>query len=152
MDGTQWVLGDGMGEWNVRLDHIGIAVNDLDSGSKFWKLIGLEQGNDELNEEQGVNIRFFSTKHKSDAVKMELLAPTGEDTPIGRFLKKRGPGIQQIAFRVDTGFDRLISKLKSEGIRLINETPTEGANGSRIVFVHPSSTGGVLVELLQYYD
>ena len=70
MDGTQWVLGDGMGEWNVRLDHIGIAVNDLDSGSKFWKLIGLEQGNDELNEEQGVNIRFFSTKHKSDAVKM----------------------------------------------------------------------------------
>ena len=81
-----------------------------------------------------------------------LLAPTGEDTPIGRFLKKKGPGIQQIAFRVDLGFDRLLSKLKSEGIRLINETPTEGANGSRIVFVHPSSTGGVLVELVQYYD
>ena len=76
-----------MGAWNVRLDHIGIAVNDLESGSKFWKLIGLEQGNDELNEEQGVNIRFFSTKHKSDSVKMELLAPTGEDTPIGRFLE-----------------------------------------------------------------
>ena len=152
MDGPQWFLGDCMGEWNVRLDHIGIAVNDLDSGSKFWRLLGLEQGDDELNEEQGVNIRFFSTKQKRDSVKMELLAPTGEDTPIGRFLKKKGPGIQQIAFRVDLGFDSLLSKLKSEGIRLINETPTEGANGSRIVFVHPSSTGGVLVELVQYYD
>ena len=141
-----------MVDWNVRLDHIGIAVNDLDSGSKFWRLIGLEQGHDEINEEQGVNIRFFSTNHKADSVKMELLAPTGEDTPIGRFLRKKGPGIQQIAFRVDQGFDRLLSKLKSEEIRLINEIPTEGANGSRIVFVHPSSTGGVLVELVQYYD
>ena len=141
-----------MVDWNVRLDHIGIAVNDLDSGSKFWRLIGLEQGHDEINEEQGVNIRFFSTYNKADSVKMELLAPTGEDTPIDRFLKKKGPGIQQIAFRVDLGFDRLLSKLKSEGIRLINEIPTEGANGSRIVFVHPSSTGGVLVELVQYYD
>ena len=64
----------------------------------------------------------------------------------------RTAGIQQIAFRVDQGFDRLLSKLKSEGIRLINEIPTEGANGSRIVFVHPSSTGGVLVELVEYYD
>ena len=141
-----------MVDWNVRLDHIGIAVNDLDSGSKFWRLIGLEQGDDEINEEQGVNIRFFSTNHKADSVKMALLAPTGEDTPIDRFLKKKGPGIQQIAFRVDLGFDRLLSKLKSEEIRLINEIPTEGANGSRIVFVHPSSTGGVLVELVQYYD
>ena len=141
-----------MVDWNVRLDHIGIAVNDLDSGSKFWRLIGLEQGDDEINEEQGVNIRFFSTYNKADSVKMELLAPTGEDTPIGRFLRKKGPGIQQIAFRVDQGFDRLLSKLKSEEIRLINEIPTDGATGSRIVFVHPSSTGGVLVELVQYYD
>ena len=140
-----------MGEWNVRLDHIGIAVNDLDSGSKFWRLLGLEQGDDELNEEQGVNIRFFSTKQRRDSVKMELLEPTGEDTPIGRFLKKKGPGIQQIAFRVDN-LDSVLSKLKGEGVRLIDETPTEGAHGSRIAFVHPSSTGGVLVELLEYID
>ena len=133
----------------IRLDHIGIAVNDLESGSVFWKLLGLCQGDDERNDEQGVDIRFFETDG-ADAARIELLAPTGEDTPIARFLGKKGPGIQQIAFRVDIGFDRLISKLKSEGIRLINETPTEGANGSRIVFVHPSSTGGVLVELLQY--
>jgi len=135
----------------IRLDHIGIAVNDLDSGAKFWKLLGLEQGADDLNEEQGVNIRFFDTAHGDNPAKIELLAPTAEDTPIGQFLKKRGPGIQQIAFRVDD-LVSLLSKLKSSGIRLINDTPTEGAHGSRIAFIHPSSTGGVLVELLEYED
>ncbi|MDE0708598.1 MAG: methylmalonyl-CoA epimerase [Candidatus Poseidoniales archaeon] len=135
----------------IRLDHIGIAVNDLESGAKFWKLLGLEQGEDDLNEEQGVNIRFFGTEHGDNPAKIELLSPTSEDTPIGKFLKKRGPGIQQIAFRVDD-LVSILSKLKSNGIRLINDTPTEGAHGSRIAFVHPSSTGGVLVELLEYED
>ena len=135
----------------IRLDHIGIAVDDIESGSVFWKLLGLIQGDDERIDEQGVNIRFFSTEHSKHGVKIELLAPTGEDTPIGRFLKKKGPGIQQIAFRVDN-LDSVLSKLKGEGVRLIDETPTEGAHGSRIAFVHPSSTGGVLVELLEYID
>lgn len=133
----------------IRIDHIGIAVNNLDSGSTFWRLLGLEQGDDELNEEQGVNIRFFGTEHGDDATRIELLSPTGQDTPIGRFLEKFGQGIQQIAFRVDD-LESLLSKLKAEGVRLINETPTQGAHGSRIAFVHPSSTGGVLVELLEY--
>ncbi len=133
----------------IRIDHIGIAVNNLDSGSTFWRLLGLEQGDDELNEEQGVNIRFFGTEHGDDATRIELLSPTGQDTPIGRFLEKYGPGVQQIAFRVDD-LESLLSKLKTEGVRLINETPTQGAHGSRIAFVHPSSTGGVLVELLEY--
>ena len=135
----------------IRLDHIGIAVNDLDSGSTFWKLLGLSQGDDERNDEQGVEIRFFAPEHGSDATRIELLAPTGEDTPIGRFLAKKGPGIQQIAFRVDN-LDTMLLKLKAEGVQLIDETPTEGAHGSRIAFVHPSSTGGVLVELLEYDD
>jgi methylmalonyl-CoA/ethylmalonyl-CoA epimerase len=135
----------------IRLDHIGIAVNDLESGSKFWKLLGLSQGTDDLNEEQGVKIRFFETEHGSKPTKIELLAPTSEDSPIGQFLKKNGVGIQQIAFRVDD-LVSLITKLKSEGVRLINEIPTEGAHGSQIAFVHPSSTGGVLVELLEYHD
>ena len=135
----------------IRIDHIGIAVSDLDTGSKFWRLIGLEQGEDELNEEQGVNIRFFGSKQEAKAPQIELLSPTSEDTPIGRFLEKKGPGIQQIAFQVDD-LQSLLDKLKSEGIRLINETPTKGAHGSQIAFVHPSSTGGVLVELLQYDD
>ena len=148
MDGPQWILGDDMG---IRVDHIGIAVNDLDSSSEFWRLIGLEQGNDELNIEQGVNIRFFGSEHGTDATKIELLSPTSTNTPIGRFLEKKGPGVQQIAFRVDN-LQELLDKLKSAGVRLINETPTSGAHESQIAFVHPSSTGGVLVELLQYED
>ena len=148
MDGPQWILGDDMG---IRVDHIGIAVNDLDSSSEFWRLIGLEQGNDELNVEQGVNIRFFGSEQGTDATKIELLSPTSTNTPIGRFLEKKGPGVQQIAFRVDN-LQELLDKLKSAGVCLINESPTSGAHESQIAFVHPSSTGGVLVELLQYED
>lgn len=148
MDGTQRILGETMG---IRLDHIGIAVNDLESGSVFWNILGLEMQGDELNEEQGVNIRFFGTEQGSEGARIELLSPTSEDTPIGKFLQQRGPGIQQIAFRVDN-LQGLLDRLKSEGVRLINETPTVGAHGSQIAFVHPSSTGGVLVELLQYDD
>ncbi len=148
MDGTQRILGETMG---IRLDHIGIAVNELESGSVFWNIIGLEMQGDELNEEQGVNIRFFGTEPSSEGARIELLSPTSEDTPIGKFLQQRGPGIQQIAFRVDD-LQGLLNRLKSQGVRLINETPTVGAHGSQIAFVHPSSTGGVLVELLQYDD
>ena len=148
MDGTQRVLGDDMG---IRVDHIGIAVNDLDTSSEFWRLIGLEQGGDELNVEQGVNIRFFGSEQGTYATKIELLSPTSTNTPIGRFLETKGPGVQQIAFRVDN-LQGLLDKLKSVGVRLINETPTTGAHGSQIAFVHPSSTGGGLVELLQYED
>ena len=135
----------------IRVDHIGIAVSDLDSGSAFWRLIGLEQGDDEVNAEQGVNIRFFGSEQGTTATRIELLSPTSTDTPIGRFLEKKGPGVQQIAFRVDN-LQELLDKLKLEGVRLINETPTIGAHGSQIAFVHPSSTGGVLVELLEYDD
>ena len=135
----------------IRLDHIGIAVNDLESGSAFWKLLGLSQGDDERNDEQGVNIRFFETETGTNGTRIELLEPIDEDTPIGRFLNKKGAGIQQIAFRVDD-LNSLLSRLKAEGVRLINETPTEGSHGSQIAFVHPSSTGGVLVELLEYND
>ena len=135
----------------IRLDHIGIAVNELESGSVFWNILGLEMQGDELNEEQGVNIRFFGTEPSSEGARIELLSPTSEDTPIGKFLQQRGPGIQQIAFRVDD-LQGLLNRLNSQGVRLINETPTVGAHGSQIAFVHPSSTGGVLVELLQYDD
>ena len=148
MDGPQWLLGDFM---RIRLDHIGIAVHDLESGSEFWKLLGLIHGDDERNDEQGVNIRFFETEQGTKATRIELLEPTGMDTPIGRFLNKRGAGIQQIAFRVDD-LDSLVVRLIASGVRLIDDTPSEGAHGSRIIFVHPSSTGGVLVELLEYDD
>ena len=135
----------------IRLDHIGIAVNDLDSGSKFWEILGLNNSGEEMNVEQGVNIRFFDTDAGENGTRIELLSPTGEDTPIGKFLVNRGPGVQQIAFEVDD-LQGLLNRLKSQGIRLINETPTTGAHGSKIAFVHPSSTGGVLVELLEYTE
>ena len=131
------------------IEHLAIAVENIDDSAPFWShILKIPHRKTETVESEGVTTDIYDTGRG----KVELLESLGEDSPINNFLKKRGPGIQQIAFRVDTGFDRLISKLKSEGIRLINETPTEGANGSRIVFVHPSSTGGVLVELLQYYD
>ena len=80
--------------------------------------------------------------------KIELLEPTGEDTPIGRFLQKRGPGVQQVCFSVGD-LEGLLTHLTKNGIRLIDEVPRLGAGGKMIAFVHPSSTGGVLVELTQ---
>ena len=136
----------------IYIDHIGIATNDLDDASTFWNLLGLEQKkDDETVEEQGVITRFFSTSvtttNQSPAM-VELLEPTGPDTPVGRFLAKRGQGIQQLCFRVGD-LHGLLAHLKENGVRLINEEPTRGAGGKLIAFVHPSSTGGVLVELTQ---
>ena len=136
----------------IYIDHIGIATNDLDDASTFWNLLGLEQKkDDETVEEQGVTTRFFSTSvtttNQSPAM-VELLEPTGPDTPVGRFLAKRGQGIQQLCFRVGD-LNGLLAYLKENGVRLINEEPTKGAGGKLIAFVHPSSTGGVLVELTQ---
>ena len=132
----------------IRLDHIGIAVNNLDEGEKFWKLLGLlSDGNDEENHEQGVNIRFLSTD-KGDPARIELLSPISQDTPIGRFIEKRGQGIQQIAFEVED-LQQTIQELINSGIDMIDDSPKSGAHGTKIAFVHPKSTGGVLVELLE---
>jgi methylmalonyl-CoA/ethylmalonyl-CoA epimerase len=132
----------------IRLDHIGIAVNDLQQGVKFWELLGLISSKDiEVNEEQGVNILFLSTS-QGPAPNIELLEPTGENTPIGQFINKRGPGIQQLAFEVDDIL-QMISHLESNGIDMIDKTPQIGAEGNKIAFVHPRSTGGVLVELVE---
>ena len=81
-------------------------------------------------------------------MRIELLEPLSEDSPVGKFIAKRGSGIQQLAFRVDQ-LDDLVAKLHDNGIQLINPEPVAGAGGSRVVFVHPKSTGGVLVELLE---
>lgn len=138
----------------IYIDHIGIATAELDGASDFWNLLGLAQAaEDETVEDQGVTTRFFSTSHeptKSSAhpPMVELLEPTSEDTPIGRFLAKRGPGVQQICFRVGDLLG-LIQHLKENGIVLIDEKPRMGAGGKRIAFVHPKSTGGVLVELTE---
>ena len=133
----------------VRLDHIGIAVDSLDEGELFWRLLGLiPSGEDEVNPEQGVNIRFLESATDSEPPRLELLEPTGSDTPVGRFIDRRGVGVQQLAFEVED-LSGLLVELKQAGIQLIGDGPAAGAAGTRIVFVHPKSTGGVLVELLE---
>ena len=136
----------------IYLDHIGIACDNLDDASKFWNLIGLLQGDDELVEDQGVVTRFFSTSSNDPTTpKIELLEPTGTDTPIGKFLSKRGPGVQQVCFRVEN-LEEMIALLINNGVKMIDTEPRNGAHGALIAFVHPKSTGGVLVELAQKSD
>ena len=134
----------------IRLDHIGIAVNDLDQAEKFWNLLGISASQpDEEVADQGVITRFMPIAEKiSTPASIELLKPTGEDTPIGKFIAKRGVGIQQICFEV-SNLNDMIKKLIMNGINMIDETPRNGAHGKMIAFVHPKSTGGVLVELSQ---
>lgn len=132
----------------IRIDHIGIATDNIEQATKFWSTLGLIQSRDETNVEQGVNIRFFDTD-SGHSPKIELLEPLGRNTPIAKFLDKRGPGIQQLAFEVED-LDTTIQHLIDADICMINETPADGAHGTKIAFVHPSSTGGVLVELVQY--
>ena len=133
----------------IYLDHIGIACENLDEASKFWSLIGLLQGDDELVEDQGVVTRFFSTSSNDPTTpKIELLEPTGQDTPIGKFLSKRGAGVQQVCFRVEN-LEEMIKLLIDNGVVMIDTEPRNGAHGALIAFVHPKSTGGVLVELAQ---
>lgn len=137
----------------IYIDHIGIATNSLDEGSKFWKLIGLSNNlPDELVADQGVTTRFFETsKDNSDTQSppmIELLEPTSNDTPIGKFIEKRGIGIQQLCLRVEN-IEKVINHLIDNGIRMIDTEPRLGSHGTLIAFVHPKSTGGVLVELAQ---
>lgn len=133
----------------IYLDHIGIACENLDDSSSFWNLLGLIQGDDELVADQGVTTRFFSTSGNDPLTpKIELLEPTGGNTPIGKFLSKRGPGVQQVCFRVED-INSVISLLLENGIKMIDKVPKKGAHGAMIAFVHPKSTGGVLVELAQ---
>ena len=133
----------------IYLDHIGIACDNLDESSQFWKLIGLIQGSDEIVADQGVTTRFFSTSENDPmGPKIELLEPTSPDTPIGKFLSKRGPGVQQVCFRVEN-LEEMISILLENDVQMIDTTPRKGAHDSLIAFDHPKSTGGVLVELAQ---
>jgi methylmalonyl-CoA/ethylmalonyl-CoA epimerase len=133
----------------ITIDHIGIATESLDDATMFWSLLGLARvGLDETVEEQGVTTRFFETAvgHRRYPPKVELLEPTGPETPVGRFLERRGPGVQQVCFHVGD-LEGLIAHLMANGIVMIDEVPRRGAGGKRIAFVHPKSTGGVLVEL-----
>tara|TARA_Y100000739_G_C20403522_1_gene371217 strand:+ start:119 stop:547 length:429 start_codon:yes stop_codon:yes gene_type:complete len=135
----------------TRIDHIGIATKDIEKASNFWVQVGLEAGSDHINEEQDVKIRMFYGRDKEGKKthsKVELIEALSESSPIAKFIDKKGVGIQQLAVSVDD-IDLLISNLIKAGVRMINSEATIGAGGHRIAFVHPESTGGVLVELVE---
>tara|TARA_B100000212_G_C27000451_1_gene374741 strand:+ start:101 stop:505 length:405 start_codon:yes stop_codon:yes gene_type:complete len=131
----------------IWFDHIGIACTSNDQSMKFWELLGFSKSGSTINEEQGVKITFMQGDEALQP-KLELLEPTHNNTPIGKFISKKGEGIQQLALGTDD-IKSLLEKLKRENIRLINEDPVQGANNTKIAFVHPESTGGVLVEIVQ---
>lgn len=129
------------------VDQVSVAVHDLDDASRIYEtILGLKAGHDETVEEQGVTTRFFPVGDSRSVV--EALLPTGPDTPVGKFLDKRGPGVHHIAFRTDD-LEGELARLKAQGVRLIDETPRLGAEGKRIAFIHPKETGGVLIELCE---
>ena len=131
-----------------KVDHIGIAVKNLDEALKFYKdILGLDCVGTEVVEEQKVKVAFLPVGD----TEVELLESTAVDGPIAKFIEKKGDGIQHIAFRVDS-IEAAIEEMKENGVKMIDETPRYGAGGARIAFCHPKSTGGVLVELSERED
>ena len=127
-----------------RVDHVGIAVKNLDESVKFYESLGFKATGYEVVAEQKVKVAFLPCGDSE----LELLESTEPDGPIARFIEKNGPGIQHIAIRVDN-IDKALEELKAKEVRLIDQTPRYGAGGARIAFVHPKATGGVLLELTE---
>ncbi|HEX8252593.1 MAG TPA: methylmalonyl-CoA epimerase [Thermoanaerobaculia bacterium] len=123
------------------LDHIGIAVRSLEV-AKIYRALGLDVQHVETVETQRVKTAFLSVGDSN----LELLEPTSPDSPIAKFIEKRGEGIHHICFRVDD-IEAHLERLKAEGYRLINEAPVPGAHGCRVAFLHPAAGNGVLIEL-----
>jgi methylmalonyl-CoA epimerase len=123
------------------LDHIGIAVRSIDAVS-VYKSLGLSVDHVENVETQGVKTAFLSVGESN----LELLEPLSPQSPIAKFIEKRGEGIHHICLRVDN-IEEHLARLKSEGFRLINEAPVPGAHGCRVAFLHPAAGNGVLIEL-----
>jgi methylmalonyl-CoA/ethylmalonyl-CoA epimerase len=127
------------------IDHVGVAVEDLDASLALYRdTLGLSVVHRETVTEQGVEAALLDLGESH----LELLAPLGPDTAVGRFLARRGPGIHHIAYRVSS-IDETLSALAASGLRMIDERPRSGIRGSRVAFVHPSSTDGVLTEIVE---
>lgn len=128
----------------TRIAHIGIAVRALDELLPFYKdILGLPEV--PLDNADGATIAGLAAGESL----VELLEPSADDSPIAKFVAKRGPGIHHVCFAVDD-LDGTLEKCRAAGLRLIDETPRVGAEGKRIAFLHPSATGGVLIELTEY--
>jgi methylmalonyl-CoA/ethylmalonyl-CoA epimerase len=127
------------------VDHIGVAVDDLDASIKLYsELFEMPLEHRETVAEQGVEAALLGVGDSH----VELLAPLGDDTPVGKFLAKRGPGIHHAAYRCEDVATEL-QRCKERGLRVIDEEPRRGIRGSLVAFLHPASTGGVLTELVQ---
>ncbi len=129
----------------LKIDHLGIAVNSIEDGQQFWTgVLGLPFEGSETVETQKVTTAFFPVGESE----VELLESTAPDGPIAKYIEKKGPGIQHVAFRV-ADIEAALQELKDAGVKLIDETPRIGAGGAKIAFLHPKATNGVLVELCQ---
>jgi len=129
----------------LKIDHLGIAVNSMDDGKKFWTdILGLKLEGSETVAEQKVTTAFFPVGDSE----VELLVSTSPDGPIAKFIEKKGAGFQHVAFRVEN-IEAALAELTEKGVALIDKTPRIGAGGAKIAFLHPKATGGVLVELCE---
>lgn len=130
----------------MKVDHIGIATRQIDVALALWRdALGLQVAFTEEVTEQGVRVAMLPIGETH----IELLEPLSENSPVGKFLEKRGPGIHHLAIQV-TDIRRTLALLKEKGTRLIDETPRTGAGGCLVAFVHPASANGVLLELVQH--
>ena len=129
----------------MKIDHLGIATKEIDQALSFWEdALGLEKVHTEIVEDQKVRVAMLPLGES----RIELLEPTSEDSPISKFLEKRGGGIHHVAVQVED-IETSLKRLKDKGMRLIDESPRLGAEGCLVAFVHPSSANGVLLELVQ---
>jgi methylmalonyl-CoA/ethylmalonyl-CoA epimerase len=132
----------------MKINHLGIATKSIDEALKFWSgSLGLENIHTETVEDQKVRVAMLPIGES----RVELLEPTSDDSPISKFLEKRGGGIHHIAIEVED-IGEALANLKAKGMRLIDEHPRVGAEGCLVAFVHPAATGGVLLELVQTID
>ena len=133
----------------LRIDHVGIAVADLDAAIEFYgRVFGMRCVHQETNEEQGVREAMLSVGPTTDGGCLQLLAPLSPSSTIAKFLDRSGPGMQQLAYTV-TDIDATCAELRARGVRLLYDEPRRGTSDSRINFVHPKDAGGVLVELVE---
>jgi methylmalonyl-CoA/ethylmalonyl-CoA epimerase len=130
----------------MKIEHIGIATQSIDDALRFWRdALGLGVAHTETVEEQGVRVAMLPAGEP----RIELLEPTGASSPVAKFMEKRGPGIHHVAVRVED-IRSALARLKEKGARLIDEEPRVGAGGCLVAFVHPSASGGVLLELVEH--
>ena len=128
-----------------RIDHIGVAVEDIDAAIELYRdSFGMELAHRETVESQGVEAVLLDVGDGH----VELLAPLGPDTPVGKYLAKNGTGLHHVAYAVDD-IDAALEKIAAAGIQLIDSEPRTGIRGSRVAFLHPRSTGGVLTEIVE---